>query len=306
MQKQYTDKYLTKLRHNLVDTFNTEELKTLCSEISVDYDDLGNHGKHAIIRELVDYLRRRGELKNLINYCSKARPHINWGPFPEIDRLLVQDGISGLISWIQQNPDADNVLVDFIENVTKPYNIRLMALNAYIQSGLRNDEMFKKLLLDFDQNFRQFAILQIQEANIKIDADTLAQVIKDPLTIQDALLYTIRLAGDLIMNGDIPADILTLDRIVNYHYWLIRLKAITIIVDNNPPNALELLSKFITTTYWIARKRVYKFIENRYERGELTGKDHTLATKLLQSYINDNKSSEKETQKMEAVLEKIK
>jgi hypothetical protein len=66
------------LRQTIADTFNTEELKTLCSDLGLDYDNLGGDGKEAKARELIAYLNRRGELARLVAYCTNARPTYPW------------------------------------------------------------------------------------------------------------------------------------------------------------------------------------------------------------------------------------
>jgi hypothetical protein len=75
---QPTLSYLTDLRQGIISTFNAEELKTLCSDLGVDYDSLGGDGKAAKARELVSHLVRRGELARLVEYCASLRPTYAW------------------------------------------------------------------------------------------------------------------------------------------------------------------------------------------------------------------------------------
>ena len=53
-------------------------MKTLCSDLGVDYDNLGGEGKEAKIRELIAYLNRRSELSLLVEYCTHMRPTSAW------------------------------------------------------------------------------------------------------------------------------------------------------------------------------------------------------------------------------------
>ena len=69
---------LTALRDLLVRHFNLEELRTLCADVGVDYDNLGGEGKEARARELVKYLNRRGRLPQLIRAGAAARPDAPW------------------------------------------------------------------------------------------------------------------------------------------------------------------------------------------------------------------------------------
>lgn len=68
-----------RLRKLLVDGLNKEELRTLCSDLKdVDYDDLPAEGKAAQARELVDYLKRRDRLSDLITTGKLLRPDLDW------------------------------------------------------------------------------------------------------------------------------------------------------------------------------------------------------------------------------------
>jgi len=68
----------TWLRKRLIQYFDEEELRTLCSDLRVDYDSLQGKGKEAKARELVAYLGRRGRIHALIEMCIRLRPHVDW------------------------------------------------------------------------------------------------------------------------------------------------------------------------------------------------------------------------------------
>jgi Effector-associated domain 7/CHAT domain len=59
----------------IAEKFSKEELKTLCFEYGVDFDDLSGEGKQAKAWELILYLKRRDRLRDfydfLMNYLSK-------------------------------------------------------------------------------------------------------------------------------------------------------------------------------------------------------------------------------------------
>ena len=69
---------LAALRDLLVKHFNLEELRTLCADLGVDYDNLGGEGKTARARELVAYLDRRGRLPQLMRVGAASRPDVQW------------------------------------------------------------------------------------------------------------------------------------------------------------------------------------------------------------------------------------
>jgi outer membrane protein assembly factor BamB len=68
--------------HKLLRTrLSLEELRTLCFDLNVPYDDLGGEGRSAKARELVLYLQRRNALPSLDAWFQKTRPDIE----PETD-----------------------------------------------------------------------------------------------------------------------------------------------------------------------------------------------------------------------------
>jgi len=74
----YLTKELTQLREKVIRYFDEEELRTLCGDLGVDYDDLRGEGKAAKAREFVNYLERRGRLPELVRKCSELRPKVAW------------------------------------------------------------------------------------------------------------------------------------------------------------------------------------------------------------------------------------
>lgn len=65
---------LSRLREFLVERYNVEELKTLCADLSVDYDNLAGGAKESKARELVLYLQRVDRLTELMQIVQKTRP----------------------------------------------------------------------------------------------------------------------------------------------------------------------------------------------------------------------------------------
>ena len=70
--------YRTKLHRLLTAHFDAEELRTLCFDLLIDYDDLRGEGKASKARELVTYLERRGRIDDLVAIVNQLRPHVDW------------------------------------------------------------------------------------------------------------------------------------------------------------------------------------------------------------------------------------
>jgi hypothetical protein len=64
------------LRQALDDGYNSEELRDLCFELDIDYEDLPGDNQSAKARELVLYAKRRGLTAQLVAQVMKSRPHL--------------------------------------------------------------------------------------------------------------------------------------------------------------------------------------------------------------------------------------
>lgn len=67
---------LVKLRRSISILFNESELRDLCFDLGLDYDDLPGAGKKDKARELVAYYHRRGRISELVRACLRLRPGI--------------------------------------------------------------------------------------------------------------------------------------------------------------------------------------------------------------------------------------
>lgn len=70
---------LVKLRRSISILFNESELRDLCFDLGLDYDDLPGAGKKDKARELVGYYHRRGRIGHLVQTCLRRRPGISQG-----------------------------------------------------------------------------------------------------------------------------------------------------------------------------------------------------------------------------------
>ena len=58
--------------------FNLEELRTLCFELGVPFDELGGQGVRGVARELLLYVQRRDRLPELLAALRVERPSVAW------------------------------------------------------------------------------------------------------------------------------------------------------------------------------------------------------------------------------------
>jgi len=71
-------KLLARLRQILASRFDEGDLRTLCFDLGVEYDDLPGEGKANKARELVVYLKHRNRIGELIETGKRLRPDITW------------------------------------------------------------------------------------------------------------------------------------------------------------------------------------------------------------------------------------
>lgn len=75
--------YRLTLWNLLLKHFNEPEVRELCFNLDLDYDDLGGRGRADNVRELIQFLARRDRIVELIIICQEKRPLSDW------DNLLI-------------------------------------------------------------------------------------------------------------------------------------------------------------------------------------------------------------------------
>ena len=73
-----SSQYRARLRAQLVASFSASEFKLLCADIGVNYDTVPGDEIESRAQGLVARLARRGNLTQLVDYCARMRPHLNW------------------------------------------------------------------------------------------------------------------------------------------------------------------------------------------------------------------------------------
>jgi TIR domain. len=249
-------------------------------------------------------------LEKLVERINQRYDHLKQS-FPEgglvqerIGDVLVKHGFNGLLQLVKMGEYVEELPI-FITNQTVQSNLRLIALKVYIESGLQNDNMFKQVLEDFDQDIRDFMIMSIREHGYDIDEETLRKIIVDPTSSNDVILHTVKLARDLVISRKISSNILLEDKIVNNTYWLITLCAISGIIGADEPDSAERLSHFSGETYWVARKRIREYFENLHDQNKLNDGNREKAILLLRKFYQDGKSSGQIMRKTAAAIKKL-
>ncbi len=67
------------LRNLLTTRFGLDELRNLCLDLRIDYDNLPGTAKSNKVRELIRHCERRERLDELIQACARQQPDAPWG-----------------------------------------------------------------------------------------------------------------------------------------------------------------------------------------------------------------------------------
>ena len=67
-----------RLRDMLVEYFSLDELETLCYDVGVDFDELGEGAKSRRVVRLIKLMVDNGRLPSLITHCATLRPGLDW------------------------------------------------------------------------------------------------------------------------------------------------------------------------------------------------------------------------------------
>jgi Tfp pilus assembly protein PilF len=100
VSKSPTRQQLAQLRRNVAEHFNESELRTLCFDLEVDYDELAGRAKSEKAAELVAHLERRGRLPELVELGKQLRPNLAWEYAPGAPPGGVRGFSSRRLVWI--------------------------------------------------------------------------------------------------------------------------------------------------------------------------------------------------------------
>lgn len=86
---------LGRLRENIVASFNLSEIRSLCLDINVNYEELGGDTLSDKGRELIQFCQRRRILSQLITRCAELRSQIDW--WDELEAYRDGDGETAVV-----------------------------------------------------------------------------------------------------------------------------------------------------------------------------------------------------------------
>jgi hypothetical protein len=66
------------LRSLIIKAFALDELRVLCQDFGIDYDELKGKNRNAKAGELIQYFKRRNQLSELLQQLKQHRPNVVW------------------------------------------------------------------------------------------------------------------------------------------------------------------------------------------------------------------------------------
>jgi len=112
-----SDMDLIYLQKELEEHFDLEELKALCWELKIDYENLSGDTRTAKTRELVKFGYRNGRIGDIIELCQKKLPKVVWNQPGKIYR---QDELPE--EWVEPLQRLFRLVREFNRNRHRPFS----------------------------------------------------------------------------------------------------------------------------------------------------------------------------------------
>ncbi len=106
-----SSKYLATLHKQIDQYFSLAEVRTLCFEMGVDYENIPGNMKSAFIRNLIVSLARKGQLQEIVDLVRIQRPHVAWENVPPDFSLPESVAQENLKQVVNHNYYGDTISV---------------------------------------------------------------------------------------------------------------------------------------------------------------------------------------------------
>jgi hypothetical protein len=113
--------YLSTLHKQIDRYFSFSEVKTLCFNLGVDYENIPGDIRSAFIRNLIISLAKQDRLQALVNLVRQERPRVAWQDVPadfELPPSMAQENIRQVVNYHVYGDyvGGDRITVGNIEN----------------------------------------------------------------------------------------------------------------------------------------------------------------------------------------------
>lgn len=131
---------LVELGNNISIYFNKEELRSLCFDLGINFENVPGETLEVISKELVNFCQRHGRLPELIHRCRELRPNADWSNYTNVDLYAPLNTFP-----TQENPIVQSISNESISESTKdlidttPLDIRLVDSICYVDCSGVNE-----------------------------------------------------------------------------------------------------------------------------------------------------------------------
>lgn len=77
-EKQKTRDPLAQIHRDFMQSFNMDEIRLICLEMSIDFEILSGDNKNRKILDLLLFCQRQGTIDRLLEICRRDRPRFDW------------------------------------------------------------------------------------------------------------------------------------------------------------------------------------------------------------------------------------
>lgn len=143
--------YRAALRRQIQQCFNLTEIRVLCSELEIDFEELQGEGIGKKAIELVLYMERHKRTDELLQYLQKERPNTKW----DADNLLKGHEYAEYVEIISKSKLDFNPKIHETKHTAKKIDMLGVSLYNFLGEIVRDSEQkMMKRLVDEDVRLR--------------------------------------------------------------------------------------------------------------------------------------------------------
>ena len=167
----FTGKFFEEMRLLMEATFSLDDLRTLCSDREIVYDNITGDTLTAKARGIIDECKRTRTLADLVDYCRKHRPKESWpdpphgvkvaAAFAALGEMLEQDGtLRDAVTRFKHSFEGANARIDVVTFYKSLHDqLHILQVKCYdpLVSELKRAEEFKgtyESILKYVQDFK--------------------------------------------------------------------------------------------------------------------------------------------------------
>jgi hypothetical protein len=245
-------RYWRALRRKITKHFSLGEVKVLCQDVTVDYDELSGEEKVEKVSNLIGYLARRGRLADLIQLLKEERSKVDWEesiPTPEQqiqdaekliplakDDLILREYLEKLQQYLP--PDAlekaqgDRRLQEVIYKLTKTYmrQLDLWRRTRLVRHLGENNLQTVVSLGDINLAGADLSGVNLQGANLA--GAILIEAFLAHANLQETNLTRANLSGALLANSNLERADLSVANLTKAAFYQANLRGVNLSESN--------------------------------------------------------------------------